>query len=219
MKNLGSVTDPQDLATKEYVDQKVGEAGGLSKTDIINFIYPVGAIFMGVNNVNPSTFLGGTWVAWGTGRVPVGVDVNDDSFNSVEKTGGESTHKLTNNEMPSHNHSDGDLSASSNGAHTHTVSGTAAENGAHDHSGSTVLAYNSSSPGFATNGTYYKYKSTTFKDACSDAGAHTHSVSGTAASSGAHTHDVSGSTGNTGGGGPHNNLQPYITCYMWKRTA
>ncbi len=26
-------------------------------------------------------------------------------------------------------------------------------------------------------------------------------------------------TGETGGGQPHNNLQPYITCYMWRRTA
>lgn len=26
-------------------------------------------------------------------------------------------------------------------------------------------------------------------------------------------------TTNTGGDKPHNNLQPYITCYMWKRTA
>ena len=27
------------------------------------------------------------------------------------------------------------------------------------------------------------------------------------------------STGATGGGQPHNNLQPYIVVYMWKRTA
>ena len=26
-------------------------------------------------------------------------------------------------------------------------------------------------------------------------------------------------TDNTGGNQPHNNLQPYITCYIWKRTA
>ena len=26
-------------------------------------------------------------------------------------------------------------------------------------------------------------------------------------------------SGNNGGNQPHNNLQPYITCYMFKRTA
>lgn len=31
--------------------------------------------------------------------------------------------------------------------------------------------------------------------------------------------DGTRNTGSTGGGGAHNNLQPYIVAYMWKRTA
>ena len=32
-------------------------------------------------------------------------------------------------------------------------------------------------------------------------------------------YDQGVSTNSTGGGGSHNNLQPYITVYMWRRTA
>ena len=33
------------------------------------------------------------------------------------------------------------------------------------------------------------------------------------------TNSTTATNQNTGGGSSHNNLQPYITCYMWKRTA
>ena len=51
-------------------------------------IYPIGSIYMSTKDVDPSTFLGGTWVRWGQGRVPVGVDASDADFATVEKTGG-----------------------------------------------------------------------------------------------------------------------------------
>lgn len=55
--------------------------------------YHVGKIVMETENINPSTYLGfGTWVLWGSGRVPIGVDPDDADFNEVEKTGGEKTH-------------------------------------------------------------------------------------------------------------------------------
>ena len=73
--------------------------------NILNKIHPVGTIKMTTVNTNPGTYLPGTWVAWGSGRVPVGVDTSQTEFNTVEKTGGEKTHQLTVDEMPSHNHS------------------------------------------------------------------------------------------------------------------
>ena len=56
--------------------------------NIVNLIYPVGSIYISVNSINPSNLFGGTWVAWGTGRVPVGIDISDTNFNMVEKIGG-----------------------------------------------------------------------------------------------------------------------------------
>lgn len=72
--------------------------------EVFNMIYPVGSIYMSVNSANPSTLFGGTWEAWGSGRVPVGIDANDTDFDTVEETGGEKTHTLTIQEMPKHTH-------------------------------------------------------------------------------------------------------------------
>lgn len=55
--------------------------------EIFNLIYPVGSIYISVVATNPSTYFGGTWVAWGSGRVPVGINTSDSDFKTVEKTG------------------------------------------------------------------------------------------------------------------------------------
>ena len=124
--------------------------------------YPVGKIIMDTANTNPATYLGfGTWELWGQGRVPVGVDTSDTDFDIVEETGGEKTHTLTIDEMPSHNH--GGVPESNWGLSSSST-------------GTGILIHN-----------YAGYESK--------------------------------NTSNTGGSQPHNILQPYITCYMWKRIA
>ena len=53
---------------------------------------PIGSIHVTVDPTNPATTLGyGTWSAFGTGRVLVGVDVGDADFDTVEETGGSKT--------------------------------------------------------------------------------------------------------------------------------
>ena len=50
--------------------------------------YPVGSIYLSVNNINPSQWFGGTWEQIAKGRTLVGVDTSDTDFNTVKKTGG-----------------------------------------------------------------------------------------------------------------------------------
>ena len=128
---------------------------------ILDLTYPIGSIYMSIKSTNPSSLFGGTWVAWGAGRVLVGVDTTQTEFNAVEKTGGEKTHTLTIDEMPSHNHAQ-------------SLSGTGEDSGA---------IYDWSTQ--QTRRLYSGSDLATF----------------------------------TGGNQPHNNLQPYVTCYMFKRVG
>jgi len=71
-----------------------GPSGGSSSASTIcDIVYPVGSIYLSVNDTNPGTIFGGTWVAWGSGRVPVGINSDDSDFDTVEKTGGAKTHQ------------------------------------------------------------------------------------------------------------------------------
>lgn len=158
------VSGPQQLALDEkvdaaYVADAIAAALALTR--------PVGSIYLSVDPTNPSTYFGGTWIAWGAGRVPVGFDSGDTDFDTAEETGGEKTHVLTSSEMPTHSHP----------MRTYITAGAA--------EAPAVLRQNVA-------------------------------VANTSTSTNAAANPQ---TASTGGGAAHNNMQPYIVCYMWKRIS
>lgn len=80
-----------------------GQIGGGGETvdinTIIQTIYPVGSIYISINNTNPTILFGGTW------------EQIEDVFllgcgkRSAGEIGGEEVHQLTVDEMPAHSHS------------------------------------------------------------------------------------------------------------------
>ena len=167
--------------------------------ELLDVIYPVGSIYMSINSANPSTLFGGTWSLFGAGRTPVCINTSDTDFNTVEKTGGEKTHKLTVAETPAHTHSRGTMEIIGNFM-TRAL----------DHSDNNLI--------LSTSGAFSKTTSTW-------SGSHD-AIQKIAKTNGLReitnfkaSSSWSGSTSSVGSSGVHNNLQPYITCYIWKRTA
>lgn len=68
--------------------------------DVPNKIYPIGSIYMSVNSTNPSELFGGEWE-----RIQDRFLLASGTTYTNGATGGEATHTLTVNEMPSHMHS------------------------------------------------------------------------------------------------------------------
>lgn len=69
---------------------------------VLDFFYPVGSIYISTSSTfNPQTAWGGTWKKTADGRCLIGAS---DKY-PLRSTGGEETHYLTVNEMPSHDHS------------------------------------------------------------------------------------------------------------------
>lgn len=77
---------------------------GTKRISIFDNLYPVGSIIIRDNDIDMSNYLGFTWTKVFAGKVLVGLDTTQTEFNTIGKTGGEKTHKLTINEMPAHNH-------------------------------------------------------------------------------------------------------------------
>jgi len=173
-------TSTTQVATTAFVGTAITAAVPTQST-INDYAYPVGSIYTSVVSTDPATLLGvGTWVAFGAGKVLVGLDAADTDFDTVESstgstgTGGTKTHTLTEDEMPAHNHK-----------------------------GNFMMESSSPSNDFASG--------TDTSVANPDGNVLDHTTVGTASKN-----NPIGST--TGSGNAHNNLQPYITVYFWKRT-
>ena len=91
-------------------------------------IFPIGSIYMSVTNTNPSNSFGGTWVLWGQGRVPIGVDTSQSEFNSVEKTGGTKISTQINTGSSSY----GFTTSSQSGYNDRTLVGSSSYGSTHD---------------------------------------------------------------------------------------
>lgn len=155
--------------------------------------YPVGEMLITRRSANPSTWLGfGTWESYGAGKTLVGFNAAETEFDSLDKIGGAKTHTITVSDLPAHTHSIPALTGTTNtaGAHTH---------------GDRYL--NSFSGGFGPG--YAGNNGSNAPQPTGSAGDHSHTLTTNASTTG------STGTGNT----PHNNLQPYITVFFWKRTV
>ena len=229
---------PNETSTKKFFRQDGQWA------EIVDLIYPVGSIYTSVNNTSPETLFGGTWEAI-EGKFLLSADTS----HAAGTSGGSATKSIDVANLPSHTHSVGAHSHGLNGhthsvgahahglnSHTHGV-GTYATADAGKHSHTLTLTYdwdmahNGWSPTVNSLGTYQS----TLAIKCAEAPNHKHTVTGasgaasgntansTAFDSGAATGDTANSTafdsGSTGSGTALDVMPPYLSVYMWKRTA
>lgn len=149
--------DAMTTALAEKADRDTVAETYIKASDVIDLVYPIGSYYETDDQAfDPNTSWGGTWVLEAEGLVHVSAGQNY----SVGDTGGEATHTLTVDEMPSHTHKDGTNASVA-------FAGSAGTNTAQ-------VAFDASS-GRATTA--------------------------------------------TGGGQPHNNMQPYIVVNRWHRIA
>lgn len=182
----------------KYIDKKI--------SDLLNMFYPVGSVYETMDSsFDPNEKWGGTWVRI-KGRVLVGVDENDAYFNVPEKTGGYKKPSIKVENLPSHSH---------NVKVGVTINETKLEGGVNNIAGQDAnWGVTAQGNGIVankgdTNGFYPSTRKTTEKyhDGFWINATHKHTASTTV------------SCASTGGGKGFEVLQPYITCYIWKRTA
>ena len=192
------------------------------RREMLNIVYPVGSIYMSVNNVSPSIFLGGTWVQI-TGKFLIGADTTY----TAGTTGGSATHNITKDELPAHNHT---VTAKGAGRHSHTkgnmrIQGSITSTDEKEH---LTLADEFTATGAMSISNKNADERGYMLDSALTIGGHRdtitvdtnlHSGSGwTGSTSEEPNHEHVLTCANTGSGSAMSIMPPYVSVYMWKRT-
>ena len=173
--------------------------GSTNATDPL-LAYPVGSIYISINSTNPGDLFGGTWVAFSQGRILIGAGTYTDKQNESRTftvgmaDDGEYKHTLTVDEMPSHTHTVEEYNFVQSPAFSYW--GRDDDGGASEDPETTSGLWRTrrkANDEGNTGSDDYMYLH--FRDR--------------------HTHTVQP----TGGNLSHNNVQPFMVVYIWKRTA
>ena len=183
---------------KEFKEKLVAD---LTAESILSMVYPVGSVYISVNDVSPEQFLGGTWVKISQGRVLQGVS-------GTQTAGTEVSAGLPN------------ISVSSNGAHTHTRGSMNITGGIVMHGSGSCTNIAGSSGAFYGSGTSGAYATSYCAGGALSEGVINFSAdrtwTGSTSSDGAHSHDayITDITGKSTTVQP-----PALLVNIWKRTA
>ena len=189
-------TNNTQIATCGFVRNAIAKYAPM--LDTMKKIYPVGSIYMSTVSTNPATLFGfGTWEAMPAGRVLLAQGKSDwGTTYEAGSSGGEATHQLTVGELPSHGHT----------ASTDTIN----INGGFRLDGTEIGGTTSASGVFSIGSSFTPSKGHGNSGGGSNAGRNINFNS-------THSHKIT--INNVGEGQSHNNIQPYLTVYMWKRVS
>lgn len=181
-------SDWQKYSINQMINEAKEEIEDINN-NFLNKVYPIGSLYISINNTDPSTTIGGTWER----LKKVFPFAADDEDYQLGDTGGTETNTLTVANLPSHNHN------------VPSMSGTTSGSGAHDHSIPGTSAYNDGSGVYVET---WASKSQDRDGRTNSVGNHTHNFT-----------TPQTDTSSTGQGNEFNNMPPFMAMYMWIRTA
>lgn len=203
ISNVADGIELNDVVTVGQFNKKLSVA--LDQLNrLASQLYPIGSIYMNVNNVEPSAIFGGTWEKMPAGRMLVN---SSDDF-TLGQIGGEKEHRLTEDELAAHNHDVNNI----NGDTTSTAkligkfSSTIRPNG-----DITDVPYKD---GFGIISRKSEY-GIHAKDGGDSSPGRNYVID----ASHNHTINLNINMLPSGKNQPHNNMPPYIVVNMWKRIS